>query len=80
MGLFFRQGVTGFGPPRTSRFGLRCAFYVKRDDADIDNLVKMVMDGLQGFVWLNDKQVKSIEADIMVDRTNPRTEVFIWEM
>lgn len=78
---FFRQGVRGYGPPRASTFKLTCVFHVKRDDADIDNLIKAVMDGLQGVAWINDKQVKKLgECEIKIDRTNPRTEVMIEEL
>jgi Holliday junction resolvase RusA-like endonuclease len=32
-------------------------FYVKRDLADLDNLSKCVLDGLQGSIFKNDKRV-----------------------
>ena len=81
LGLSFRQQVVGYGPPRTSRFSLSCDFYVSRDIADIDNLIKTVMDGLQGFVWVNDKQVKRIgPTQVFIDRTNPRTVVRIVDL
>ena len=81
MGLFFRQGCVGYGPPRTGRFKLSCKFYVRRDDADLDNLMKLVMDGLQGFAWVNDKQVKKFgESEILVDRGDPRTIITIEEI
>lgn len=76
LAVAFRQGVVGYGPPRSSRFKLSCTFHVKRDDADIDNLIKTVMDGLQGIAWLNDKQIKALgESAIVIDRADPRTVV-----
>lgn len=81
VGVAFRRGVVGYGPPRTGRFKLSCVFHVKRDDADIDNLIKMVMDGLQGFAWVNDKQVKKLgDSEILIDRENPRTVITIEEL
>lgn len=81
VGVAFRQGVVGYGPPRTCEFVLGCLFYVKRDDADIDNLIKMVMDGLQGFAWVNDRQVKAFDySEVLIDRANPRTIVTFSEL
>lgn len=80
--IAFRHDVVGYGVPRLSRFALGVNFYLKRDyGADIDNLLKTVMDGLQGFVYVNDSQVKEIVfAAIEVDPKNPRTEVTIMEL
>lgn len=78
----FRAEVVGYGPPRTGRFAIGAKFYLKRDyGADIDNLMKTVMDGLQGFVYVNDSQVKKLlESEILMDPKNPRTEVTIVEL
>jgi Holliday junction resolvase RusA-like endonuclease len=81
MGIAFRQGIVGYGPPRPGFFKLSCIFYVKRDDADIDNLIKLVMDGLQGIAWINDKQIKALgECEIRIDRAQPRTIVTFEEL
>lgn len=72
----FRMQIVGYGPPRLSNFALSAMFHMKRDDADIDNLLKLLMDGLQGVAWVNDKQVRRLGyCAILVDRGNPRTEV-----
>jgi Holliday junction resolvase RusA-like endonuclease len=77
----FRQQVPGYGPARPGDFRLSCIFYIKRDDSDIDNLLKLVMDGLQGVVWVNDKRVRQLgHCEIVVDKLNPRTEVTIEEI
>jgi crossover junction endodeoxyribonuclease RusA len=54
--------------PTTGHFWLGVSFYLgnfrsKRGrltarDADLDNLVKLVKDALQGVIWVNDKQVR----------------------
>ena len=36
--------------------------YYKRSTPDIDNLVKFYLDALQGYAYLNDSQVTSINA------------------
>lgn len=80
-GVEFRRQVVGYGKPRSGEFRISCVFHVKRDDADIDNLLKMVMDGLQGVAYINDKQVKSIGyLRIVLDRSEPHTEVLVEEM
>ena len=35
-------------------------FYVQKDRADLDNLCKAVLDGLQGIIFKNDRQVKRL--------------------
>ncbi len=37
-------------------------FYLKKDLADVDNLSKAVLDGMQGIIYENDKQVKILHA------------------
>lgn len=81
LGVAFRQQVVGYGPAREGRFSISCNFYLARDTGDIDNFIKLVMDGLQGFAWVNDKQVRRIgQCEIFIDRQNPRTEVTIVEL
>ena len=36
---------------------MKLDFYVKRNDADCDNLAKGTMDSLQGVIYKNDRQV-----------------------
>jgi crossover junction endodeoxyribonuclease RusA len=35
-------------------------FFLLRDTADLDNLAKGVLDGMQGIVYKNDKQIKEL--------------------
>lgn len=51
------------------RTGQRC---------DLDNLLKLVLDALNGFAWIDDSQVVSILAEKTVDAANPRTELRVW--
>lgn len=43
------------------KLSVQLDFYLKRDIADIDNLAKCVLDGLQGIVFKNDKQIVRME-------------------
>lgn len=46
---------------------------------DIDNIVKAVLDGLNGVAWLDDKQIVELKASKHYS-DDPRTEVFIQEI
>ncbi len=43
-------------------------FYVQRDVADLDNLCKAVLDGLQGIIFKNDRQVKELHLTKAVSK------------
>lgn len=45
-------------PPTRKRLVAKLHFRVTRDIADLDNLAKAVLDGLQGVVYKNDRQIK----------------------
>jgi Holliday junction resolvase RusA-like endonuclease len=45
---------------------------------DIDNMIKLIMDALNGVCWEDDSQICSITANkLYCQGENPRTEVFI---
>lgn len=46
--------------------------------ADLDNLLKLCTDALNGLAFADDKQIKKLRADYHVDLDNPRTEIEIW--
>ena len=57
-------------------YDLRITFYVAaRRGRDGDNMEKLVMDALQGIVWVNDSQVVRCAWAIVQDRDNPRTAI-----
>lgn len=45
---------------------IRLDFYLRGNTADIDNLTKAVLDGLQGVVYKNDRQIYSLIATKIV--------------
>lgn len=55
---------------------VRAVFYCADERRrDIDNLVKSILDGLNGVAWADDSQVKHLDAQVLVDRKRPRVEV-----
>lgn len=57
--------------PLKSWLDVKLHFYLSKNQADVDNLAKAVLDGLQGIVYANDKQIfrlevaKEISAEIL---------------
>ena len=59
---------------------LKLVFYREdRRKVDLDNLVKLVTDAMNGLVYVDDAQIVDIHAKKEHDSVNPRTEVEIWE-
>lgn len=48
--------------PTEDSLKITLIFVLKRNSADIDNLTKCVLDGLQGVLYKNDKQVMELTA------------------
>lgn len=57
---------------------VRLLFYQANNRrCDLDNLVKSVLDGLQGVVFKDDAQIWELYAVRHVDADNPRVEIVI---
>jgi Holliday junction resolvase RusA-like endonuclease len=54
---------------------LKLAFYRPRKSGDLDGRLKVLLDALQGVLYLDDKQVEEIHAYRFDDKKNPRAEV-----
>lgn len=65
--------------PLTKNVILQIVIYRPRDSGDLDNYLKAMLDGLQGNLYNNDKQIKEIHAYKQTDRKNPRVELLAWE-
>ena len=54
-------------PPSACRFRVEATFWVSggRNNPDVDNLVKAILDGMTGVVWHDDRQVDEISAGIV---------------
>ncbi|WP_037178335.1 RusA family crossover junction endodeoxyribonuclease, partial [Rhodococcus sp. UNC363MFTsu5.1] len=59
--------------------GVSMLFYVgKRQRRDVDNFVKLVLDGLTGYAWKDDSQVTEISAKVIHGSDSPRSEVHVY--
>ena len=63
-----------------ANFAVRMVFYNAHKSADIDNLSKLVLDGLKGVFWKDDKQVYRLTVDKVHDSDFGRTYVEIQEL
>lgn len=54
--------------------------YRPRKAGDLDNTLKVVLDGITGVGWEDDRQVEHIHAYRFEDKVNPRVEVEILDM
>lgn len=52
-------------------------WYRPRRDGDLDGIFKIILDGLTGYVYNDDRQVARIHADRFDDKFRPRVEVDI---
>lgn len=53
------------------------AFAARRPVGDVDNLGKLVLDGLQGIAYRDDALVERLTVERQFDRDDPRTDVRI---
>jgi Holliday junction resolvase RusA-like endonuclease len=56
------------GDPLEIPLSVEMEFYVRRDRADLDNLCKAVLDGMQGIIFENDRQVKQLVLTKMISK------------
>lgn len=72
----FRQAAPHHRPDPVAEYALHAVFYcrTRRARTDIDNLVKLIMDALNGVAWKDDRQVATVVAHRMTDPVAPRTE------
>ena len=55
-------------------------YYKRKGQSDIDNVLKTIMDGLQGIVYPNDKQVLSVSIDILENQKEDYTEIELFKI
>lgn len=85
VGLAFRQATTGLplAPTETEvAYRVEAEFYNgTRQRRDVDNMTKLILDGLNGVAWVDDNQVLEIESrKTYVAKDDARTVVRIFEI
>lgn len=79
IGLAFKNAARGHSPDEIARWKLRIAVAGANRAADLDNLAKTVMDGLQGVLYVNDKQVDELHVRRLPGREK-RTVVAVYRI
>lgn len=76
----FRKAGGRFDPNNQSAFGVDVTFHSgTRQRRDVDNMMKLILDGLNGVAWVDDTQVLDIVGrKRFTTRDEARTEVTIY--
>lgn len=69
-------------PDPEARYGLSVIFHrYARHRRDVDNLGKLLMDGLNGLAWVDDYQVETLHLTVRwVAKADARTEAAVWAL
>lgn len=78
----FRANAGAHQPDSTHEYGLACVFFAAtRQRRDVDNMLKLVSDGLNGVAWADDSQVAEVTGRRGRDfPENARTEVLVYRL
>lgn len=78
----YRASVKGVPSDPEIAYRVEARFFNgTRQRRDVDNMVKLVLDGLNGVAWIDDNQVTQIEASkSYVAKADARTEVRVYEV
>lgn len=79
VGWRFKQAARGHRVDGDNQFGVSLVFQGAREGQDVDNMTKLVLDGLNGVCWKDDRQVVEIHAR-KVPAETPLTEVAIFRI
>lgn len=76
----FREAARGWEAPKDQTFGVAAKFFNgTRQRRDVDNMIKLVCDALNGVAWDDDNQVNEVSGRKVHDPNgDPRTEVLIY--
>jgi len=78
--LAFRQSAPGHEIRNDVTYGVSAVFFASTHQRrDVDNLIKLICDGLNGVAWADDVQVEEVSGRRGYDK-NARTEVMIYEL
>lgn len=76
----FREAVKGHQADDQFTYGIRAMFYAgTRQRRDVDNMLKLVLDGLNGVAWADDVQVSEVHGcKVFVTPAEARTEILVF--
>lgn len=69
----------GWKLDREQQFGVLGVFFTKSfQRQDVDNMLKLVLDGLTGIVWVDDDQVSEVAGRVVRNDDHPRTYIRVY--
>lgn len=83
VGWRFRQAARAVRPDAEHSFGVVALFFsATQQRRDVDNMLKLVLDGLNKVAWVDDSQVSEISGrkEIVDDLAHARTEVAVYRL
>lgn len=84
VGWAFRRAAPGHRPDGDTTFGIFAVFFMgNRQRRDVDNLLKTILDGLNGVAYADDSQVIEVGARksmVLGHSEDARSEVLIYEV
>lgn len=66
--------------PMEGHLSARVQFTFDSERPDLDGPIKPTLDALQGIVYGNDRQIRTLLVERSLDRERPRVEVSVWEV
>lgn len=79
VGWLFRHAAGAMRPSDTETFGVLAVFYtVTRHKRDVDNLLKIIFDALNGVCWKDDSQVSEAHSKIIKNQGPARSLITVY--
>lgn len=82
MAWHFKAAARGWQPDADSAYGVAAVFFADtRQRRDVDNMLKLICDALNGVAWKDDEQVYELSGRRGFDQIgNARTEVMVYRL